>query len=222
MRARDRLIGLILLVLAVSVASGCVTDREFRTPTPVVKKAADPVTTADGLRQWWVPDASGVMFVRPPRLQAERYRAYLLEPPLLHFRQLSAKPSRGEAIRLSRNLADVIRRRIEASFGWTEATEPGPEVVRIRVQASNIDFASPDSSSHSRTTALVSAGGLVYFMFEMQDSETRNPLLRFGVRRRLPGGTFNGPSWHELDRARQVFRAFGFDIGPNLESVAQN
>ncbi len=211
-----------LLLVSLMGLGGCVLRSASLEEPLIVDQAADPVTSGDGLRQWWVADASGALYVKPPHPGLDRYRAYLIEPPKLHFRRLSAKPTRNDAVRLSHNMAKVIQRRLEAVFGWSEADGPGPEVVRVRAQVSNLEFSSPDSSSHTRTTALVSTGRLVYFMLELQDSETSDPLVRYGVRRPLPGGTFTGPSWHELDRARLVFRAFGIDIGPNLQSLAQN
>ena len=210
-----------LLLVSLIGLGGCALPGAGR-DVLIVKEPADPVTAVDGLRQWWVADASGALYVKPPHPGLDRYRAYLIESPKLHFRRLSAKPSRNDAARLSTHMANVIRRRLESAFGWSEADAPGPEVVRVRAQVSHIEFSSPDTSSHTRTTALVSRGSMVYFMLELQDSETSDPLVRYGVRRPLPGGTFTGPSWHELDRARLVFRHFGNDIIPNLQSLAQN
>lgn len=221
MRAIHRLIVLALVSFALLLPTSCAVSRTGQA-SPVTKKPAAHVAGVVGMRQVRVPDASGMLFVRPPGLDTGRYQAYLIEPPQLHFRKLSGKPSRGESIRLSRNLAKVTRAQLERSLGWSEAEAPGPGVVRVRVHASHINFSTPDTSSHTRTTALVTTGSLIYFMLEMQDSESEVSLVRYGVRRPLPGGTFTGPYWHELDRAQLAFRAFGFDIRPNLESLARN
>lgn len=193
-------------------------------PAAVVVEEAPPElrTSRDGLRQKWVADASGYLFVKPPSVDLSRYNAYLLDKPKLHFVPLSGKPSRSEATRLSRAMARVLRPKLEQSLGWTEAQAAGPNVIRVSALVSNIEFSSPDVSSHTRTTALVSSSGMVVFTLEFRDSTTRELLARYGVRRPLPGGTYTGPSWHELDRARVVFRSFGIDLEPSLDALAQN
>jgi hypothetical protein len=219
MRALDRIIRFCLISLVVLLPLGCAFGAGSRT-SPVSDKPAGHVGGVLGMRQVAVPDAVGMMFVRPPGLDVDQYHAYVIETPLLHFRKLSGKPTRGESIRLSRVLADETRAGLERALGWREVAEPGPGIARVQVQASHINFSSPDSSSHTRTTALVSTGSLIYFMLEIQDSESRLPLLRYGIRRPLPGGTFTGPYWHEIDRARLAFRSFGRDMRPSLESLA--
>jgi len=183
---------------------------------------AASVALAQGLRPWIVAEASGALFVRPPRPSLDAYRAYLLEPTRLHFVPLSGKPTRGQARNLSRAMSRRLASEVESAFRWERVEAPGPGVVRVRSLVSNIEFSSPDVSNFTRTTALVSSSGSVVFSLEFLDAITGETLVRYAVRRPLPGGTFSVPSWHELDRARLVFRRFAADVAPNLSALASN
>ena len=219
---RNLLCPVLLALLAGLV--GCAGTSTPTSPSVVQTEAVPPEVsnTTDGLRFKWVMEGSGYLFVKPPNVDLSRYTAYLLEPPKLHFTPLSGRPNRTDAVRLSRSMARVIRPKLERTFGWKAVEEPGPEVIRIRALVSDIEFSSPDASAHTRTTAIVSSSGMVVFTLDFRDSTTKEPLARYAVRRPLPGGTFSGPYWHELDRARMVFRAFGGDLETSLGALAAN
>lgn len=191
-------------------------------PEVTIVAAGSEASAVAGMRQWIVADASGSLFVKPPRPSLGTYQRYLLDPPRLHFTPLSGKPSRRQAHSLSRVMGRRLSQEIEKAFGWEPAEHAGPGVIRVRSLVSNIAFSSPDASNFTRTTALVSSSGSVVFSLEFQDALSSESLVRYAVRRPLPGGTFTGPAWHELDRARLVFRRFAADIAPNLAALAHN
>ena len=75
------------------------------------------------------------------------------------------------------------------SAGFTIATEPGPDVLRIRPGVVDIDVFAPDVAS-GRTRTFTEEAGAGTLVVEVRDSQT-NALLGRAIERRLAGD--NGP-----------------------------
>ncbi len=74
--------------------------------------------------------------------------------------------------------------------GFTIATEPGPDVLRIRSGVADIDVVSPDVGGAGRTRTFSDEAGSGTLVIEARDSQT-NALLGRAIERRVAGD--NGP-----------------------------
>jgi hypothetical protein len=179
-----------------------------------------PLTeTVDGLRQWSIP-GHGALFVGVPPPQWARGSRVHVELPALSYAPHSARPSPREAERLRAQLRTTLAQALAESLGWEVVAdgEPGA-LLRVRSAISDLALAAPPASP-IRTTAYQAPSGHVGFVLECAGAAQGEPLLRFGERRPLPGGTFVGPPWIELQRTREAFRRFAEDAAAAIAELA--
>lgn len=229
-------VGLAGLVPAAALANNTAAAADANAEAALIKSAqlsAAVFAQAAGLQPVQINGARGELFSAPVQTSAgggatgevqlrarlQQYDAYLFTAPVLHFAPLSAKPGRGEAKQLRAALSRTLRARLEAATGWRAAQNPGPRVVQVRAALTQLQFAAPSASKHTRTTAIVAPGAMVQFVLEARDAATDEVLLHYRSRRPLPGGTFTGPAWHELDRLRLLMRSFAADTALNLGAL---
>jgi len=177
-----------------------------------------PTETVDGLRQRPL-HGPGAVFVAAPSPEWGRFHHVLVEPPRIEYAPHSARPTRRDEERLRETLRAMLVEALGHELGWepvADAERAG--VLRVRSAISDLDLADPPVSP-VRTTAYQSPTGHVGFVLELEDAARGAPLLRFGERRPLPGGTFVGPPWTELQRAREAFRRFALDARAAITEV---
>jgi hypothetical protein len=170
----------------------------------------------DLVEQW--TSTPGNLYVRRPRPDFAAYQALLFEPAAILYDARSVVPQRRDHERLAGALLEFTRESTLAALRLPEANAPGSGVLRVRTEVSGLDF---DSSinNNSRVTSIIQPGGDALYVLELADAESGTPLLRVAVSRSMPGGIFTGPWSPELDRARQLFRAFGLDAQETLGVV---
>lgn len=210
----NRAIGLTAaLALGVAACAGPSTQG-------VMPERDTPLTeTLDGLRQRPI-DGPGAVFVATPPPEWRRFGRVEVEAPRIEYAPHSARPTDADAERLRGQLRQVLERALAEEPGWLPVAEGANHgVLRVRSAISDLDLRAPAVSS-IRTTAFQAPSGRVGFVLELEDAARGTPLLRFGERRPLPGGTFVGPPWTELQRTREAFRRFALDARAAIAQVA--
>jgi hypothetical protein len=153
----------------------------------------------------------GAVFVVTPTPDWSRFRRVVVEAPRIDYAARSARPGAADEQRLRHQLRAMLARTFEDALGWEVVDEGAEADVRARVVINGLELAAPPTSP-IRTTAFQSPTGRVGFALELEDAARGTPLFAFGERRPLPGGTFVGPPWTELQRTREAFRRFTRDV----------
>ncbi len=147
------------------------------------------------------------------------YRAFALDAVDVQYEVLSARPTAPQQRRLverfRRELTDAISQRL----GLAPAAAADTTALRVRVVVDGIRLPQPGRAASGRTTAFVTPSTPLPCHVELLDPATGALLLRFQLRRPLPGGTFTAPDWIELERIRMLLRAFAWEVALTLEEA---
>jgi hypothetical protein len=201
---------LAFVALGALAAAGCSTQRITPAPAP-------PTETVDGLRQR--PEVErGAVFVAQPPPDWGRFRRVVVELPRIEYAARSARPTGSDERRLREQLRTTLTQVFAEALGWQPAEAGAADLVRLRSQISDLELSAPPVSA-VRTTAFQAPSGSAGFVLELEDAARGVPLLRFAERRPLPGGTFVGPPWTELQRTREAFRRFALDARSALAGL---
>jgi hypothetical protein len=182
-----------------------------------IPDAAGAERTDDGLVRVVAPELDGHLYVKPPRLDLQRYHRMGLIPAHISYKK-GIKPwdSRGEET-LRTHFQSALERELGRGTSWEPTTQRADDALLVAVGALELDAdTSPVEATGSKTHFTNASGGLVLVM-QLMDSITEEPLLRFAERRMLPGGTFSGTQI-ELMRVMKAFDAFANDLGDTIES----
>ena len=198
-------------LLSISCAAAS-TQRGTTTPEP-------PLTeTVDGLQQRSIA-GPGALFVGTSPPQWARGSRVHVELPVLDYAPHSARPSPRDEERLRVQLRATLGQVLAEVIGWDVVAADAPGVgLRVRSVISDLELAAPRVSA-IRTTAYQAPSGHVGFVLECTGAVRGEPRIRFAERRPLPGGTFVGPPWIELQRTREAFRRFALDAGAAIAEL---
>lgn len=195
------------------VGSGCAPDAPRISP-PLRSGPALAVAPLGALVEQWI-QSRGNVYLRRPRPDFSQYRSLHLEAPGLFYSQDSARLHARDLRRLSDELRDALAAPVAGAVGLPIDAARGPGVLRVRAEASELDFNQP-TSGNSRVTSMARPSGAVLFVLDLADDATGDALVRFVIRQPLPGGTFGGSRTPELARAERLFRSFAKEAGEAL------
>ncbi len=205
--------GLLFLLVPLACATGA-------PPGPSAEETTAPrLATAplgDLVEQWIV--SSGNLFLKRPRPDFAAYRSLRVEVPALYFEDHTTPPIAQDQAMLKRGFQAVLIAQVTKAIGLPAGNARGPGVLRVRGEANDLEL-DRARSGNSRVTSIIQPSGNVFFVLELADDVTGEPLVRFAMRRPLPGGIYTGPWWPDLDRARLLFRTFAADAHENLAIV---
>lgn len=169
----------------------------------------------DLVEQWTA--SPGNLFLRRPRPDFTQYDAIFVEPPEVYYTEGVVPPVIADDRRLRNAFESAMAEELGPATGLPATKRRGAGVLLIRFEVSNLDLdRNRNGLGQSRVTSIIQPSGNVFFVVEVADDATGTPLVRFAMRRPLPGGIFTGPWWPDLDRARQLFIQFSQDAGENL------
>jgi hypothetical protein len=171
------------------------------------------------LVEQWV-DAPGNLYVRRPRPDFTAYRALRFEQPSIFYDVRVTPPLVQDHSILVRSLADAVRAGVGSALPFAIAAKPGPGVLRVRAEVTELEF-DRARVSNSRVTSIIQPGASAMFVLEIADDETGTPLLRVAARRQMPGGIFTGPWAPDIDRSQLLFRGFASDTRECLAHVVR-
>jgi hypothetical protein len=171
----------------------------------------------EGLVEVHVPRDPGRLFVRKRAPHLGDYAALVVATTRLEFQADIPEWSTREKLRLSRDLSDMLRKKLVAYEGWEVVSQAGGDVLLARAQISNIGRQiepPPGVNTTSRIVYLTNAPPL-RVVIELVDSQTREPLLRFAQTRYLRAGAHSGPHV-ERERIEQAFHRVVDELGDQL------
>jgi len=169
-----------LLLIVTALAAGCQGGAE-----PRIETGPGAIVSPDGLHK--VDDVpAGTLFMRPDYAFGS-YESYVFGETMITLRRGSRVLDRAERENLKARFNEVAREVI-AETGRVEVAEPGPCVALVNLALLELDLLDPSEFSGARTS-VVDSFGAVTLALEIRDSETGEPLLRYGRRRRLEGGS---------------------------------
>ena len=149
-------------------------------------------------------DKIGLVYLAPDA-DFRAYTQVLLDPSEMALKKNWLRDQRRDASTLGGQVTerDVVRaleqgrEQFDGYFaeaftkaGFTIATAPGPNVVRIRSGVVDIDVTAPDVASSARSRTYSEEAGAATLVIEVRDSVT-NALLGRAIERRIAGD--NGP-----------------------------
>jgi hypothetical protein len=183
-----------------------------------IPDAAGAERTAHGLVRVVAPELHGHLYVKPPRLDLQRYHRMALIPANISYKK-GIKPwcSREEEI-LRAHFQSVLERELgRGNTSWEPTTQRADDALLVAVGALELDADTSPVGTTGSVTAFVDPSGGLILVVQLMDSITEEPLLRFAEHRMLPGGTFYGTQI-DLMRVMNAFDAFADDLGDNIES----
>ena len=211
------------LLIATGVLPGCGTltgDSSVpgERPLPAIVDPSSAIPTGpeaeyseDGLVRVETPDGM-YLYVKTPRPRLQRYDSMIVAVPNLTYQTGSALWSERQEKEMLDSFHDKLVDTIESGEFWTRTNQRSPSTLIMKATVGELDLqtAPTDLGAQSSTTIVQASGGAL-LGFELFDSTTEEPLMRFFERRRLPGGVFSG-SDVEDQRMRRIFREFARDI----------
>jgi hypothetical protein len=170
----------------------------------------------DGLVRMALPEIRGLVYIRKPRPDFERYSQMILEPISLSYREAAPRFRDQDHELLARQFRADVMAAIEAGPDWDRVYQPGPDVVLVRVGLLDIDVEPDLGRFVGSAVNYANAGGGAILTFELADSQTGDPLYRYIDRRALPAGTYPGS---DVDRIRlsEAFSGFAGDLAVLLQ-----
>lgn len=192
-----------LLLIVTALAVGC-----RAAPGPQIQTGPNAVVTADGLHKVdHVP--LGTLFMRPDYAFGS-YEKYVLGDTLVTLKQGSRvlDPNEREELKARFN---AVAREVIAETGRVEVAEPAPCVALVNLALLDLDLLDPSEFSGARTS-VVDSFGAVTLALEIRDSHTGEPLLRYGRRRRLQGGSGVGADPATGSALSAAFEKFAVDF----------
>jgi hypothetical protein len=224
MRSHDLALRLVLAAASLACGTAPPTPPARAQPAPEAAAAPGQRTTlalsplGDLVEQWTA--APGNLFLRRPRPDFEQYETIRVEMPAVYYSEGVTPPIPSDTVRLKKAFRAAMAEELGPATGLPVSDRRGPHVLVILSEASNVDLdRNRNGLGQSRVTSIIQPSGNVFFVVEVADDATGTPLVRFAMRRPLPGGIFTGPWWPELDRARQLFLQFAQDAGNGLGVV---
>ena len=157
---------------------------------PAVSRYGHELKTVDGLSMAH-ESRFGALYVHPDH-HIGSYDELQIDPFTVSYKQ-GQRPLSSEGTRKLRDTLEAgLRESIEAD-GLVVREEAGLCTVAIQVHLADLELNDIDGDSGASTSFIASAG-TVMLIFELRDSTTRTPLVRYGQRRSLPGGKTLGVS----------------------------
>lgn len=191
-------------------------EASFAIPPERERLALSPLE--DLVEQWTT--SPGNLFLRRPRPDFTQYEAIRVETPRLYYREGVIPPVSADDLRLRRAFEGAMIDDLGPATGLPVTKRRGAGVLLIRAEVSNLDLdRNRNGTGQSRVTSIIQPSGSVFFVVEVSDDATGAALVRYAMRRPLPGGIFTGPWWPDLDRARQLFIRFSQDAREGLAFV---
>jgi hypothetical protein len=191
---RSRAARWIVLLFAAVCAAGC-----SLVPEPA-RKRQPVLVTHDGLVLVEQPGV-GVLFLRPDH-QIGSYDAFQLDPVTVSYRRESAVPLRPETERIRKFLGDALALGVRRS-GIPTASQEGRCVLRVGVNLVDVELYQVPQDAPAKTSYVLSWGRLTMVQ-ELRDSVSGAALMRYAVKRTIPGGTYHGASgtrdWVAIER----------------------
>jgi hypothetical protein len=179
----------VCLAIGIALFAGCATSRPQVQLGPSAEKSPDGLHKVDHV-------VAGTMYMKPDYTFGS-YHTYLLGKTLVTFAQDSPILDESAENDLTETFEGVVREVIRRT-GRQEVSEPGPCVALVTLALVDLDLLDRKDMSRGTGSSGVDSLGSVTLVMEIRDSHTRQPLLRYGQRRRLEGtaaiGTGTGPS----------------------------
>jgi hypothetical protein len=215
MHARRRLLAP-LVALALAACAAPSSPRIAIDPKAVPTLVSAPF--GDLVEQWI--DAPGTLYVRRPRPDLGAFHAMRFERAAIFYDPSVTPPLVADHTFLMRALDNAVRNQVGASIPLPVAKEPGAGVLRVSSEVVGLEF-DRGRATNSRVTSIIQPGRSATFVLQLSDDASGAPLVRLAARRQLPGGIFTGPWAPDLDRAAQLFQAFGRDARESLSHVVR-
>jgi len=143
----------------------------------------------DGLLLAPNPSGAGVLFVRPDH-QIGSYDALMLDPVTVSYRRETRLPPRAETERIRRHLRSALERGIGRS-GIPISGDPGTCVLRVGIFMLDTELFEVPQDAAAKTSFVASWGRFV-LVYELRDSLSGEALMRYAVKRSIPGGAYYG------------------------------
>ncbi len=194
MRAKPKTAAAALLLALFSAACSLLNAPERnRGPLPV---------TFDGLMLVPNPDGIGSLYLRQNH-QIGSYDAFQIDPVTVAYRRETRVPPRPDTERMRRHLEASLAQGIEHS-GVPISRASGPCVLRVGVQLIDTELFAISQASQA-TTSFVKSWGHFVLVHEIRDSVSGESLVRYVVKRGIPGGAYHGASgsrdWGAIERS---------------------
>jgi hypothetical protein len=175
-------------------------------PEDAILKGPEAQTSADGLVRTAAPDASTLVFIKPPRPHLQRYAKMMLGNVRIAYKAYGEAFDQRTELSLRESLREKIRREMLSRELWTISDEPGDDVLLIRVSVLDTDV-KPKLGGDGSSTTFAAGGGGAVLVLEVLRSVEPEPLVRIIQRRQLEGGVYGG-SQVDYTRLKQSFRGF--------------
>jgi hypothetical protein len=185
------LVAVIGSALACASAGGPADTKEKRGASPpraTQSARGQKLVTVDGLRLVH-ETRRGTLYVRPDH-HIGSYDTMFIDPFTLSYR----RGQRALSQAATRKLGDQLRADLEDSIrsgGIRIVTEPDLCTLAVQVHIVDLEMFDLDEPSSARSS-FIESSGTAMLIFEMRDGVSRQPLVRYGQRRKLPGGTRPG------------------------------
>ncbi len=175
---------------------------------PTIQTGPNAVKSPDGLNK--VDNVlMGTLFMKTDYAFGS-YHQFALGRTVVTFKQGSRVLDENELNELKSIFEGVAREAI-ARTGRTEAEKPDRCVALVNLALVDLDLVAADGAGASSL-------GAVTLVMEIRDGRTREPLLRYGQRRRLEGGAGLGTSLRRY--AAKFQRDFNRSLPPP-ETIAE-
>ena len=200
------------LALALAAAlMGCIGSRE-----PELQMGPDAEVTPDGLHR---VDRFpfGTLYMRPDYAFGS-YKLFTMGKTVVSVRRDARVLSEEAVDELTRRFDAVVRNALEAG-GHTEVKKPGPCVARVNLALIEIDLLDPKALSTQAASTAIQSFGSMTLVIEIHDAYTGEPLLRYGRRRRVGGGSATGVDPAELSATTSSIEEFARGIELDFQKV---
>jgi hypothetical protein len=187
------------LVLSALVAVGCASLHEpQRSPDGLVRTSS------------WKP---GNLFAHPTR-SIDDYDDIWVAEIGLHYADGQEPLADSDANRIRRMMYDTVLERFPVA-GQLTARAAGPCTLRLGVYLAALEFPGSDAARKRR-----SHNGAATVVFELRDSQSNEPLVRYGQRRELDsGGLRRASTGPDLDRFESALRTALDDVGLRMHDA---
>jgi hypothetical protein len=186
----------IMLGLGFFLAIGCATGPTTKTPqTPPEVAAAGLVRIAS--------TEPGDLFAHPGR-SIDDYDDILLSDVDISYGPKQKPLSEDDVLRVQSMAYSVVMHQVPAA-GQLIATEPGPCTVSLGVKLDELQFSGQGPREH----------GFADIVLEFADSQSGDPLVRYGQHRELSGGSGMERGQPDLERLESALEtvASGVRVG---------
>ena len=100
-------------------------------PEQRIQTGDDVERTADGLVRVHAPEARGAVYVKPPRPHLQRYRAMMVEPASITYRESGGRFRESVQNLLEEGFRKDLLAAIRRGPAWESVDVPGPDVLLV-------------------------------------------------------------------------------------------